>query len=246
MTDSAIRFGIIGHKGRMGKAIAKAIEQAGHVLQVGVDEGGNPGPLASQCDVLVDFSAPTALKTNLDAAKVAGIPIVIGTTGLDDEHFQMIEEASQMLPLLQTGNTSLGVNLLCHIAHKVAETLDTSWDIEILEMHHRDKVDAPSGTARQLGTAVSEGRGIALGENSEVGRSGPDSKRAPGAIGFASLRGGTAAGDHSVIFAGNEERIVLSHSAEDRSIFARGAVKAAEWLIGKQPGLYSMNDVLGL
>jgi len=240
------RIGIIGSEGRMGQALAKAIVDAGHECSGGVDQGSQPGPLAAQSDVLVDFSAPQALAGNLAAARVPGIPMVIGTTGLGDAQFQAIDEASRFLPILQTGNTSLGVNLLCHIAHKVAETLDTSWDIEIVEMHHREKVDAPSGTARQLGIAVSEGRGIALAESSEAGRNGPDCKRAPGAIGFASLRGGTAAGDHSVIFAGNEERITLSHMAEDRSIFARGAVKAASWLVGKEPGLYSMNDVLGL
>jgi len=240
------QFGIIGHKGRMGRALLKAVADAGHEVSGGVDEGEQPGPLATRSDVLVDFSAPAALSANLAAARVAGIPLVIGTTGLGGDHHRMIDESARYLPVLQTGNTSLGVTLLAHLVRDAAARLGPDWDIEIVEMHHRMKVDAPSGTALLLGEAAAAGRGIDLASNSESGRDGHTGARAEGAIGFAALRGGTVAGDHSVILAGNEERITLTHNAENRMIFARGAVKAGEWLIGKEPGRYSMNDVLGL
>ena len=240
------QFGIIGHKGRMGQALLKAVADAGHEVSGGVDEGEQPGPLATRCDVLVDFSAPQALSANLAAARVAGIPMVIGTTGLEEDHHRMIDESAGYLPVLQTGNTSLGVTLLAHLVRDAASRLGPEWDIEIVEMHHRMKVDAPSGTALLLGEAAAQGRGIELATNRDSGRDGQTGARSEGAIGFAALRGGTVAGDHSVIFAGNEERITLTHNAENRMIFARGAVKAAEWLIGKEPARYTMNDVLGL
>lgn len=240
------RFGVIGSKGRMGNALAQAIEAADHEYCVGIDAGGNPSAHASQCEVLVDFSTPQALLTNLGAAKGAGIPILIGTTGLEDTHFAAIDEAAGMIPVLQTGNTSLGVTLLAALVREAAARLGPDWDIEVLEMHHRAKVDAPSGTAKLLGEAGAAGRGIALADNTESGRDGHTGARARGAIGFAALRAGTVAGEHSVILAGDQERITLSHSAENRMIFARGAVRGAEWLIGKDAGRYSMNDVLGL
>ncbi len=240
------RIGIIGSEGRMGHALTQAIAAAGHDLAGGVDKDDQPGPLATQSDMLVDFSAPQALAANLAAARVPGIPIVIGTTGLTDDHHRMIDESAKFLPIMQTGNTSLGVSLLAHLVKQAAASLDPAWDIEIVEMHHRHKVDAPSGTALLLGEAAAQGRGIDLGANRESGRDGQTGARADGAIGFAALRGGTAAGDHSVIFAGSQERLTLSHQAEDRMIFANGAIKAAEWLIGRPPGRYSMNDVLGL
>ena len=239
-------FAVIGHKGRMGHALAEAIAAAGHALSVGVDIGGDPCAHAPQCDVIVDFSAPEALAANLRAAKAGNTPILIGTTGLGEEHFAMIEEAASAVPVLQTGNTSLGVTLLAHLVREAADKLGPDWDIEVLEMHHRMKVDAPSGTAKLLGEAAAKGRGIALGENMESGRHGHTGARGEGTIGFATLRGGTVAGEHSVIFAGDEERITLSHSAESRMIFARGAVRGGEWLIGKAPGRYTMEDVLGL
>ena len=240
------QFGIIGHKGRMGQVLLKAVAEAGHEVSGGVDEGDQPGPLATRCDVLVDFSAPGALQANLDAARVAGIPIVVGTTGLEEAHHAAIDAAAQAIPILQTGNTSLGVTLLAHLAHDAASRLDNNWDIEIVEMHHRMKVDAPSGTALLLGEAAAQGRGIDLASHSERGRDGVTGARKQGAIGFASLRGGTVAGDHSVIIAGSEERITLTHNAENLMVFARGAVKAGEWLIGKEPGRYTMPQVLGL
>ena len=240
------QFGIIGNKGRMGQALLQAVVDAGHEVSGGVDQGESPGLLATQSDVLVDFSAPDALKANLDAARVAGVPIVIGTTGLEDVHHAVIDEAARAIPVLQTGNTSLGVTLLAHLVRDAASRLGDDWDIEIIEMHHRMKVDAPSGTALLLGDAAAKGRGIDLASNSQRGRDGVTGARGQGAIGFASLRGGTVAGDHSVIMAGDEERITLTHNAENRMVFARGAVKAGEWLIGKEPARYTMPQVLGL
>lgn len=240
------RIGIIGSKGRMGQAIATLLASGEHTRSGGVDHGEDVSALAAQSDALVDFSAPTALAANLAAATKAGIPILIGTTGLTEDHHSAIESAAASIPVLQTGNTSLGVTLLAHLVHEAAARLGTDWDIEILEMHHRMKVDAPSGTALLLGEAAAEARGIDLGGNSESGRDGHTGARKEGAIGFAALRGGTVAGEHSVIFAGEEERITLCHSAENRMIFARGAVKGAAWLIGKPAGRYSMRDVLGL
>ncbi|APE29478.1 4-hydroxy-tetrahydrodipicolinate reductase [Aurantiacibacter gangjinensis] len=240
------KIGIIGSAGRMGQAIADVLEGSEHSFAGGADHGDAVGALAAKSDALVDFSAPGALAGNLQAAREAGIPILIGTTGLEDEHHRAIDEAAEAIPVLHTGNTSLGVNVLCHLIHRAAETLGEDWDIEIVEMHHRHKVDAPSGTALLMGMAAAEGRGIALDDNSERGRDGMTGERAQGAIGFASLRGGTVAGDHSAIFAGEQERITLSHSAENRSIFARGAVRGAAWLIGREAGRYTMNDVLGL
>ena len=240
------RIGIIGSEGAMGAALISVVERSDHELSGGIDRGGDPAGLADRSDVLVDFSAPQALDANLHAAIGAGIPLVIGTTGLEARHHQAIDNAARAVPVLQTGNTSLGVTLLAHLVREAAERLGPDWDIEILEMHHRRKVDAPSGTALLLGEAAAEGRGITLAENSERGRDGQTGARAQGAIGFASLRGGTVAGEHSVILAGEEERITLSHSAENRSIFARGAIRAAGWLIGREPGRYRMDDVLGL
>lgn len=245
-----LNFGVIGHKGRMGRALEAAIKDAGHALKVGVDAGESIAPHAAGCDVLVDFSAPGALAGNLAAAKAAGKPILVGTTGLEQEHFALLAEAAQSVAVLQSGNFSLGVTLMAHLVREAAARLGTDWDIEVLEMHHRLKVDAPSGTAKLLGEAAAAGRGITLEGNMESGRGqkfgGMTGARAEGAIGFATLRGGTVAGEHSVIFAGSEERLTLSHSAENRMIFARGAVKAAAWLTGKGAGRYTMNDVLGL
>jgi 4-hydroxy-tetrahydrodipicolinate reductase len=240
------RIGIIGSEGRMGHALARAIADAGHNLAGGVDQGGNTANLAEASDVLVDFTAPAALEGNLHAAVGAGIPILIGTTGLDERHHAAIDSAALAIPVLQTGNTSLGVTLLAHLVREAAARLGPEWDIEVLEMHHRMKVDAPSGTALLLGEAAAEGRGIALAGHSERGRDGHTGAREQGAIGFASLRGGTVAGEHSVILAGEQERLTLTHVAEDRAIFARGAIAGAAWLIGRNAGRYAMPQVLGL
>lgn len=244
------RIGIIGSEGRMGQALARAIEAAGCKLSGGIDApekgGGDPVELAQASDVLVDFSAPAALQANLDAAITVGIPMLIGTTGLSGANHAAIDLAAGKIALLQTGNTSLGVTLLAHLVREAAARLGEDWDIEVLEMHHRMKIDAPSGTALLLGEAAAAGRGIALADNSERGRDGHTGARARGAIGFASLRGGTVAGEHSVILAGDEERIVLSHSAENRMVFAHGAIRATQWLIGRPAGRYTMPEVMGL
>src|SRR6478609_6550838 len=240
------RIGIIGSEGRMGHALVQAIAAAGHELAGGVDKGGDVAALADASEVLLDFSAPFALEANLYAAIGAGIPILVGTTGLEEANHAAIDAAARAIPVLQTGNTSLGVTLLAHLVREAAGRLGPEWDVEVLEMHHRMKVDAPSGTALLLGQAAAEGRGIDLADHSERGRDGQTGARARGAIGFASLRGGTVAGDHTVIFAGEHERLTLSHHAEDRMIFAHGAVRAATWLIGREPGHYTMPQVLGL
>jgi 4-hydroxy-tetrahydrodipicolinate reductase len=243
---SMTKIGIIGSKGRMGQALVAAIAEAGLVHAGGVDQGDDVGALAATCDVLVDFSSPHALEANLAAASAVGKAIVIGTTGLEERHHWLIDDAAQDIPVLQTGNTSLGVTMLAALVREAATRLGPDWDIEIVELHHRMKVDAPSGTALLLGEAAAKGRGVDLAASSERGRDGITGARAAGAIGFASLRGGTVAGDHSVMFAGNEESITLSHRAENRAIFARGAVKAALWLAAQQPGRYSMEQMLGL
>ena len=230
----------------MGEVLRRVIEESGHDYAGGADKGDDAGKLADVSDLLVDFSAPAALHSNLHAAIGAGIPIVVGTTGLERKHHDAIDQAAHAIPVLQTGNTSLGVTLLAHLVREAAQKLGNGWDIEILEMHHRRKVDAPSGTALLLGEAAADARGVDLETVSESGRDGPSGPREEGAIGFAALRGGTVAGEHSVILAGEEERLTLSHSAENRAIFARGAVRAAEWLRGREPGRYTMDQVLGI
>ena len=240
------RIGIIGSKGRMGAALVDAIGAAGAVHAGGVDKGDDVAALAAQCEVLVDFSAPAALEGNLDAAMAAGVPIVVGTTGLEERHHWLCDSAAESIAVLQTGNTSLGVTLLAHLVREAASRLGEDWDIEIAETHHRMKVDAPSGTALLLGQAAAEGRGVELAAHSERGRDGITGARQPGAIGFAALRGGSVAGDHTVHFLGADERLALTHLAENRSIFAKGAIRAAQWLIGKPAGRYRMGEVLGL
>ena len=240
------RIGIIGLEGRMGQALVAAIAAAGHVSAGGVDQDGDLAALAAASDVLVDFSVPGALEANLDAAIAAGVAIVVGTTGLEERHHFLCDAAAETIPVLQTGNTSLGVTLLAHLVREAASRLGDDWDIEIAETHHRMKVDAPSGTALLLGEAAAEGRGIDLVGHSVCGRDGITGVRPSGDIGFASLRGGSVAGDHTVQFLGNSERLSLSHLAEDRSIFAKGAVRAAQWLVGKGAGRYQMPQVLDL
>jgi 4-hydroxy-tetrahydrodipicolinate reductase len=238
-------IGIIGSKGRMGQALVAAIAEAGHDHAGGADQGDDVAALVAASDVLVDFSSPKALQATLDACVAAGKSIVIGTTGLEAAHHAAIDAAATKIPVLQTGNTSLGVNMLAALVEQAASKLGDDWDIEIVEMHHRHKVDAPSGTAKLLGEAAARGRGIDLAAHSESGRDGITGARARGAIGFAALRGGSVAGDHTVILASDEERIELTHRAENRMIFARGAVKAAGWLIGQSVGRYGMDGVLG-
>jgi 4-hydroxy-tetrahydrodipicolinate reductase len=240
------RIGIIGSAGRMGAALVEAIAAAGAVHSGGVDKGDDVFALARGSDVLVDFSAPAALEGNLDAAIAAGVPIVVGTTGLEERHHWLCDSAGEAIAVLQTGNTSLGVTLLAYLVREAASRLGEDWDIEVVETHHRMKVDAPSGTALLLGQAAAEGRGIDLAAHSARGRDGITGARRAGDIGFAALRGGTVAGDHTVHFLADDERIALSHLAENRRIFAKGAVRAAQWLIGKPAGRYTMPQVLDL
>ena len=215
----------------MGKAIAAAVAETPGFL---IDEGHG--------DVLVDFSAPAALQRSLDRAVSAGIPVLVGTTGLGSGADRLIAEAAKRIAVLRAANTSIGVALLSDLVERAARALGPDWDIEILEMHHRMKADAPSGTALALGEAAARGRGTPL--HAERGRDGTGLERNEGAIGFASLRGGTVAGEHDVVFAGTEERLILSHRAESRMIFARGALAAARFLAGKPASLYSMRDVI--
>lgn len=239
-------IGIIGSAGRMGHALETAAGEAGIVVSGGIDKDGDPIALAKIADVLLDFSSPSALVGNIGAAVAAGTPILVGTTGLEEHHHQAIDDAARHVAVLQTGNTSLGVTLLARLVKEAATRLGDDWDIEIVEAHHRMKVDAPSGTAILLGEAAAAGRGIDLASHSERGRDGVTGARAKGAIGFASLRGGTIAGDHSVLLAADNERITLSHHAENRSIFARGAIRAATWLVRQPAGRYTMDHVIGI
>ena len=230
----------------MGRALVEAIAEAGYSLAGGIDVGGDPAELARASQVLVDFSSPAALEANLDAAAAAGVPILVGTTGLEERHHFLCDDAALKTAVLQTGNTSLGVNMLAWLVREAASRLGEDWDIEIVETHHRMKVDAPSGTALLLGEAAAKGRGIDLAVHSERGRDGITGKRRQGDIGFASLRGGLVAGDHTVHLLSDYEHLSLRHHAEDRNIFAKGAVRAAQWLIGQPAGRYGMAEVLGL
>ncbi len=227
---ATVRISLFAPNGRMGQAIAvAAAETQGFEI---ADDG----------DVLIDFSAPDALDASLSKAVAAGIPILIGTTGLGPDADPLIADASEKIAVLRAANTSLGVAVLLDLVERAGKALGPDWDIEIVEMHHRMKRDAPSGTALALGEAAVKGRGTPL--NAERGRDGTGLKRQEGAVGFASIRGGTVAGEHDVIFAGTDERLILSHRAESRMIFARGALAAARFLAGKPAGLYSMRDVI--
>lgn len=265
-----MRFAVVGAAGRMGRALIRAVcehdncEIAGAIEREGAAELGqdagtlagleplhvpvtdDPLPVFAQCEAVLDFTAPDATVRFGDLAAQARIVHVIGTTGLDQGHFDRLSAAARHAVIIRAGNMSLGVNLLTALTEKVAAALDADFDVEIVEMHHRHKVDAPSGTALMLGEAAAKGRGISLDDHSDRGRDGQTGARKRGNIGFASLRGGSVIGEHSAVFAALGERIVLSHVAEDRAIFARGAVKAALWGHGKKPGEYTMRDVLGL
>jgi len=226
-----VLISLFAAEGRMGKAIRQAIaEDPG--FELATDHG----------EVLVDFSAPDALRDSLDRAVSAGIPLLIGTTGLIDEHEALIADAAKNIPILRAPNTSLGVALLVDLTERAARVLGPNWDIEVVEAHHNRKADAPSGTALHLGAAADRGRGG--GSPHERGRDGVGLKREQGAIGYAAIRGGTVAGDHDVMFLGPDERLILSHRAESRAIFARGALTAARFLRGKPAGLYTMRDVI--
>jgi 4-hydroxy-tetrahydrodipicolinate reductase len=230
--DQPIRITLTAPGGRMGKAIAAAVADDPR-FTLNQDQG----------DVLLDFSAPAALQGSLDRAVAGGIPVLIGTTGLDEAADDCIAAASRKVAVLRAANTSIGVALLADLVERAARVLGPDWDVEISETHHRMKADAPSGTALLLGEAAAMGRGSPL--EAERARLGTGLQRRRGSIGFASLRGGTVAGDHDVLFLGPDERLLLAHRAENRMIFARGALAAAAFLVGKPTGLYSMRDVIG-
>lgn len=265
-----LKIAVMGASGRMGRALIRAVienenatlcgatEQKGSPA-VGTDAGTLSGLEPAGClvsddaqaviaaaDAILDFTVPAATIAFAKIAAANGVAHIIGTTGFSSEDEQKISDAASKTAIVKAGNMSLGVNLLTALTAKVAAALDTDFDIEIVEMHHRHKVDAPSGTALMLAKAAASGREVDLEDKAVRTRDGHTGPRPLGAIGMQTLRGGSVVGDHSVIFAGEGERIILSHHAEDRSIFARGAVKAALWARDKEPGLYSMIDVLGL
>ncbi|MBX4864950.1 4-hydroxy-tetrahydrodipicolinate reductase [Rhizobium sophorae] len=271
MSDAAMKLVVVGAAGRMGQTLIRlihsiegvklhaAVERAGSSF-VGKDAGEIAGlgptgvvigddPLQAflHAEGVLDFTSPAATVEFSGLAAQARIVHVIGTTGCSDDDNARIAAAARHARVVKSGNMSLGVNLLGVLAEQAARALDSvDWDIEILEMHHKHKVDAPSGTALLLGEAAAKGRGIDLASKSVRVRDGHTGAREAGTIGFATLRGGSVIGEHSVLFAGEGEIVTLSHSAADRSIFARGAIKAALWARDKKPGLYSMLDVLGL
>lgn len=265
-----VRIAVTGAAGRMGRELVRVISATpGCVVSGGTESPASPhigadlGVLAglpplgvlvsgdarqviANADALIDFTTPAATREAAKLAAEARIVHVIGTTGLGDEDEAAIESAARHATVIKAGNMSLGVNLLTAVTRRIAQALDADFDIEIVEMHHRHKVDAPSGTALMLGQAAAQGRGVDLKSHAVTVRDGHTGPRERGSIGFATLRGGSVVGDHTVIFAGEGERIEITHRAGDRSIFARGAVKAALWGQGKGPGLFSMSDVLGL
>lgn len=266
---SDMRLVVVGAAGRMGRTLirvvsetpgvtlAGAVERAG-AAEVGRDAGelagigGNgvaittdPLPLFAKAEGVLDFTVPGATVAFAELTAQARIAHVIGTTGLSAADEERIKAAARHAPIVKSGNMGLGVNLLAALVRQAAKALDPDYDIEVLEMHHRAKVDAPSGTALLLGRAAAEGRGIDIDQHSVRARDGHTGPRKRGDIGFATLRGGSVVGEHSVIFAGDGETIELTHKASDRVLFARGAVKAALWARDRKPGLYSMADVLG-
>ena len=261
---------VTGASGRMGQTLIRlvqgseklrlsgCIERAGHAWvgrDVGEAMGGAPvgvrvtdDPLEAfaSAQAVVDFTSPAATVEFAALAAQARAVHVIGTTGLEAEHLAKIEAAARHAVIVRAGNMSLGVNLLVRMTQKVAAALDDDWDIEVVEAHHRMKVDAPSGTALMLGAAAAEGRGVRLEDAKVSGRDGITGARAAGTIGFSAIRGGDIVGEHDVIFAGMGERVVLRHVATDRTVFARGALRAALWGQGRKPGQYDMMDVLGI
>jgi 4-hydroxy-tetrahydrodipicolinate reductase len=267
---SDMRLIVAGAGGRMGRTLihaiaatdgvtlAGAVEAPGSAVigrdtgelaglgKSGVQVQTDAGTLLAAADGLIDFTVPAATRSFAELTAGSGKVHIIGTTGLSGEDERLLAQAGKRAVIVKSGNMSMGVNLLEALVRRVAETLGEDFDIEILEMHHNKKVDAPSGTALMFGRAAAQGRRIDLDKRSERGRDGMTGARCRGDIGFASLRGGSVVGDHSVIFAGPSERIELAHKADDRMIFARGALRAALWARSQKPGLYSMADVLGL
>ncbi len=265
-----MKIGITGCAGRMGRMLiaevsgregaelAAGAEHPGHeavgrdlgVLAggepIGIEVTADPQALFGAAETVIDFTTPESTMANAEMAAATGRSLIIGTTGLEAGHQAAIDRAAEKTVIVQAANMATGVNLLLGLVGRVSRVLGPDYDIEIVEMHHRHKVDAPSGTALALGRAAADGRGVELEDVAARGRDGLTGARRQGDIGFASLRGGDVAGDHTVVFAGPGERIELTHRAADRSIFARGAVSAALWCEGRRPGRYSMADVLNL
>jgi 4-hydroxy-tetrahydrodipicolinate reductase len=266
---NSISVAILGVSGRMGHALLSAMEEADDLRLSGAlssstsrwvnqDAGALAGPTAAGviitsdpmtairgAQVAVGFTLPQGTPAIVSACESARCPLVLGTTGHSAEQLELIKSAAKKTPIVMAANFSLGVNLLLKLTELSAKTLDDNYDIEVFEAHHRNKKDAPSGTALAIGSAAAKGRGTTLQTAGVYVRHGETGARARGAIGFSVLRGGDIIGDHTLTFAGPGERIELAHKAHDRVGFARGALKAARWVIGKQPGLYSMQDVLG-
>jgi 4-hydroxy-tetrahydrodipicolinate reductase len=268
-SNGAVKVGVVGCAGRMGQMLLKMLINAPGIVVVGGTErrgsvalgqdigalagadplgisvGDDPSMLFETSDVVVDFTNPTATVSHAQMAARTGCALVIGTTGFDNDQLNSLYRAAQRAPIVLAANMSLGINLLQQVVEEIARILDPDWDIEIVEMHHRAKIDAPSGTALALGEAAARGRGQNLRRISRRSREGQVGPRVKGEIGFAALRGGDVVGDHTVIFAADGERVEITHRASSREIFARGAVKSVLWAAGKKPGLYSMRDVLG-
>lgn len=264
----ALRIGVHGASGRMGQAVltliaategltATAAWVAPEDPAIGQPSAGFAGAprlrpaqtLADDiatCDVVIDFSRPDPALRLLACAAEAGVPVVSGTTGFDVAALASLHAFARRVAVLHAPNMSIGVNLILGLLEQAARALGPEFDVEVLEMHHRHKVDAPSGTALALGEAVAAGRGHALVDLARYAREGQTGARPTGEIGFATLRGGDVVGDHTVIFAGDGERIEIGHRASHRGIFASGAVRAARWIAGRAPGRYTMGDVLGL
>jgi len=250
-----IKIAIAGALGRMGQVVAQTLDgDPGFELVGRFDRPGATGEglvsadeAIAAADVVIDFTIAAASAELAPKVAAAGKALVIGSTGFDDAQLATIAEAARAVPLVRAGNFSLGLNMLMGLVARAAKALPAeAWDIEVVEAHHRRKVDAPSGAALMLGAAAAEGRGVALGEVGRRSREGITGERPTGQIGFAAIRGGGIVGEHSVIFAAEDEILTLSHSARDRSLFARGALAAARWVFGRPPGEYDMQDVLGM
>jgi 4-hydroxy-tetrahydrodipicolinate reductase len=254
------RIGIAGITGRMGHLLAEETRAAGATLAGGIGRAGSTKPapagaalfpdlaaLAAGSDVIIDFTNAATAQATATALAAAGKAWVLGSSGLSDADESAVAEAAQRIPVVYAANFSAGVNLVLALAERMGATLPAEhYDAEIVEMHHRQKVDAPSGTAIGMGRAVAKGRGVALNDVMESGRHGHTGARKTGAIGFAALRGGQVVGEHTLLFASGTEHIALTHRSFDRRVYATGAVRAALWLVGRKPGLYSMMDVLGM
>src|SRR5437764_5060340 len=241
-----VRILLVGAKGRMGQAIVAAAGAADAVIVAALDQGDDLAKEIDACDVVIDFSHPSATHEICRTALGTGKPLVIGTTGQSNEERVLLEKTSQSLPIVFSPNFSVGVNALFWLTRKTAEMLSQDFDLEIMEVHHRLKKDAPSGTAKKLAEVLCDVRKLDYAKNVAHGRNGLIGERSAAEIGVHSIRGGDAVGDHTVLFAGRGERLELTHKASSREAFATGALRAARWIVDRPPGLYTMEDVIGL